>query len=471
MKHPWSWAKALITFLLLASLASASADTSANRFLTRSALLQRIASSRRTANGAVPFRPKMSCGSVVSEDGGFGISANNVWKAPTGGSSFAKREKGLEGLKLTELQIGMELRGRIVAMKPFGAFVDVGCEKDGLLPSRELQKKFGENFPGNDQLLDVTVAEVDLDNSRFRLMIKGPKPKLEADHLSEGDIVKGKVKHLASFGAFIDVGAGKDGLLHNTWLKSVSFADGVTIGEEIEVSIQRIDKENNKIILGAPGKQEGDQVRQERPERPKQDLERYRQAINNQKFKATVISLKPYGAILALEDGVRGLLPLRFASSDRIQSVSEVLDVGDKIDVYVLGIDDRGISFSRRPISGSGPRSRSDRGRSPNKKVSSTVSAGGVTINIGKEVDKFLGETSDKPSVASASTPVGVPATQSESFVEQIKKDNTEDDDEVEVEERVYNGKIYLVDPSTNELYTEEGEVVGEWEGDEPIFF
>mmetsp|Transcript_11713 Transcript_11713/g.18773 ORF Transcript_11713/g.18773 Transcript_11713/m.18773 type:complete len:481 (+) Transcript_11713:48-1490(+) len=414
---------------------------------------------------------------VASCEGNTGIGIDGVWRAPSQRFEAAPQTKSGRGLD--ELKVNDVFEGKIMASKNFGAFVNIGFERDGLLPSRELRKI--NPSPERGDSVQVRVAEVDLGSSRFRLSAVIPEPKLNTENIKEGEVVEGTVKFLTKFGAFIDVGAGKDGLLHSSWFKSTAYASGIpSIGEKIKVSVQRIDTENNKLILGAPSGEggEGKAPPTNAPLR-NQDLTKYKQAVNNQKFQATVLSLKPYGAILSLDnDGVRGLLPLRFASPDRINSVSEVLAVGDKLSVYVLGVDERGISFSTRPITGrtSQPTSR---GGGNNKKVKTTFSVGGVSINLGKEMKEaveYVHGKDDAPSShqqASAGAAAGAAASTSAQMATTPFEDEATvvDDDEVEVEERIYEGQTYLVDPTTNEVYTEEGEVVGEWDGEEPVFY
>lgn len=189
-------------------------------------------------------------------------------------------------------------------------------------------------------------------------------------------------------------------------------------------------------------------------------------------FQAKVLSIKPYGAILALADGVRGLLPTRLASPTRINSCDEVMSVDDVLTVYILGVDERGVSFSFRPITGGekqdGPAGKK-KGRGDSGSAAREIRA------IQEKLDPSIAEER-KRREATARAGASLAPPPGTDFKEDYGMDvgaytEPELDDEVEVEERKYKGVTYLVDPTTNELYTEEGEVVGEWEGEEPVFY
>jgi len=274
----------------------------------------------------------------------------------------------------------------------------------------------------------------------------------------EGDVVKGNVVSMVKFGAFVDLGVGKDALLHTSWLKSKEFSSGVSVGETIDVKIIKIDRQQNKIILGAPSGS-GQASKMPPPPQPQQDFSKYKEHINTRPFRATVVALRNFGAILQLEDGVKGLLPTRFAAPNHIDHVMEVLQEGQKIDVYILGIDDRGISFSCRQITGE-EKNRKKNQKTSGQSIKSAAMLGGG--GMGKEMKALEAELSGAPvAVQAAPAPAEAKSEDTTPVVE----------DEVEVEERVYKGVTYLVDPSTNELYSEDGEVLGEWDGAEPVFY
>ena len=145
-----------------------------------------------------------------------------------------------------------------------------------------------------------------------------------------GDIVKGVVKNIADFGAFIDLG-GIDGLLHITdmsWGRINHPAELLKIDDEIEVKILSIDREKEKVALGLKQKEAS----------PWENIEE-RYPIGN-RVKGAITNIVSYGAFVKLEDGIEGLVHISEMSwTKRINHPSEMISVGDEVDVVVLEIN------------------------------------------------------------------------------------------------------------------------------------
>ena len=145
-----------------------------------------------------------------------------------------------------------------------------------------------------------------------------------------GDIIKGVVKNIADFGAFIDLG-GIDGLLHITdmsWGRINHPAELLKIDDEIEVKILSIDREKEKVALGLKQKEAS----------PWENIEE-RYPIGN-RVKGAITNIVSYGAFVKLEDGIEGLVHISEMSwTKRINHPSEMISVGDEVDVVVLEIN------------------------------------------------------------------------------------------------------------------------------------
>jgi small subunit ribosomal protein S1 len=148
--------------------------------------------------------------------------------------------------------------------------------------------------------------------------------------LEEGQIVEGVVKNITDFGVFVDLG-GVDGLLHITdlsWGRVSHPSDVVSLDEKIKVKVLRYDKEKQRISLGL-----------------KQLKEHHWDEIETKYtidalVKGKVISLVKYGAFIELEEGVEGLVHISEMSwTQHIKHPSQIVSVGDEIDVRVLNID------------------------------------------------------------------------------------------------------------------------------------
>ncbi len=168
-----------------------------------------------------------------------------------------EREKLRDALKETLVE-GQTIEGVITSIRDFGAFVDIGGV-DGLVPISEIGWSRVENINDYytvDQKVTVIVKKLDWDNNRISLSIKETLEdpwEQTAAKLSIGSIITGKVVRLAQFGAFINLEAGVDGLLHISKLgkgRRINHPREVLEeGQEIEVQVENIDTVEKRISL------------------------------------------------------------------------------------------------------------------------------------------------------------------------------------------------------------------------------
>lgn len=167
-----------------------------------------------------------------------------------------------------------------------------------------------------------------------RKLIEDERDKMKKELLekiTEGDVVKGVVKNIADFGAFVDLG-GIDGLLHITdmsWGRISHPTEMVKIDDEIEVVILNIDREKDKIALG---------LKQKTPSPWENITEKY---PVGSRVTGEVVNVMTYGAFVKLEDGIEGLVHISEMSwTKRVNHPSELVSIGDEADVVVLGINE-----------------------------------------------------------------------------------------------------------------------------------
>jgi len=162
----------------------------------------------------------------------------------------------------TSLQKGMTVSGIVASVQKFGAFVDLGGIQ-ALLPVSEMGwGKIDDPkvlYTAGDNV-EAVIINLDWENNRITLSAKAtlPNPWDEAMRkYAEGSVLKGTVSHLTNFGAFVTIEAGVEGLVHIAKLargKKIKHAgDVLKAGEEIEVKIEKIDRENKKISLDLTG--------------------------------------------------------------------------------------------------------------------------------------------------------------------------------------------------------------------------
>jgi len=149
-------------------------------------------------------------------------------------------------------------------------------------------------------------------------------------NLQEGQVVKGVVKNLTDYGAFVDLG-GIDGLLQITdmsWKRIKHPSEIVTVGQEIDVKVLKFDRERNRVSLGL--KQLG--------EDPWVDIKR--RYPENTKVKAVITNLTDYGCFAELEEGVEGLVHVSEMDwTNKNIHPSKIVQLGDEVEVMILDID------------------------------------------------------------------------------------------------------------------------------------
>ncbi len=156
---------------------------------------------------------------------------------------------------IKELKPRMRLRGKVTKVVLSGAFVDIGLSQEGWVHISQLNKdpvnRVTEVVKPGDEVT-VWVRKVDRRRGRINLTMIEPPERVFSD-LKPGMIIKGKVTRLAPFGAFVDVGVGRDGLVHISELAPgyvENPAEIVSVGEEVEVKVLSVDRKRRQIELG-----------------------------------------------------------------------------------------------------------------------------------------------------------------------------------------------------------------------------
>jgi len=157
-------------------------------------------------------------------------------------------------LKLTDLRPKMQLQGKIKKIELFGAFVDVGAERDGLLHISQLRRERTnrvEDVVTLGQEVTVWVRKVDVGTGRIDLTMVEPL-KLDWDELKTGMVVKGKVTKLERFGVSVDIGAERPAFIHVRELSTDRVSEPgevVKPAQEVEAKVILVDRKKRKIDL------------------------------------------------------------------------------------------------------------------------------------------------------------------------------------------------------------------------------
>jgi len=247
----------------------------------------------------------------------------------------ADRIKGWERI-LSKHSEGDVVTGRVSRKIKGGLLVDIGVPV--FLPASQVDIRRPSDvgaYIGREiqcKILKIDPERRNIVVSRRRL-IEEQREEAKRSLLTElhvGQFRSGVVKNIADFGAFVDLG-GIDGLLHITdmaWGRVGHPSEVVSIDQKIEIKILSIDREKEKVALG---------LKQKTPS-PWQNIEA-RYPIG-EKVKGVAVNITPYGAFVKLEEGIEGLVHVSEMSwTRRINHPSEVVNVGDEVEVVVLAID------------------------------------------------------------------------------------------------------------------------------------
>jgi small subunit ribosomal protein S1 len=247
----------------------------------------------------------------------------------------ADRIKGWERV-LTQYKEGDVVKGRVSRKIKGGLLVDIGVPV--FLPASQVDiRRPSDVSTYIGQEISCKILKIDADRRNIvvsrRRLIEEEREQAKQRLLAEmhvGQSREGVVKNIADFGAFVDLG-GIDGLLHITdmaWGRVGHPSEVVSIDQKISIKVLSIDREKEKVALGLKQKSAS----------PWHNIE-VRYPIGS-KIKGEVVNITPYGAFVKLEEGIEGLVHVSEMSwTRRVNHPSEVVNVGDQIEVVVLAID------------------------------------------------------------------------------------------------------------------------------------
>jgi len=234
-----------------------------------------------------------------------------------------------------ECKEGDVIEGRLVARVRGGFMADVGVE--AFLPASQALPKECERID-TSQVLEFKILKI----NKFRKNVvvsrkaalfrkKEEERKKIISSLTKNTLVKGAVKNITDFGAFIDIGGGVTGLLHiadMSWGRVSHPSEIVAVGDEVEVMVLDFNKDQMRVSLG---------IRQKTKDPWENVAEKY---PPKKKVTGKVVNLAPYGAFIELEKGVEGLVHISELSwTKRYSSPADLLAIGDRVEVVVLDIN------------------------------------------------------------------------------------------------------------------------------------
>ncbi len=248
--------------------------------------------------------------------------------------------------------IGMKVKGKIMSLKDYGAFVELEDGIEGLIHVSEMswteRVKHPSKIVNIGDEVECKVLEVDSKQKRISLGMKqlqaNPWDELELKHPVGSIIEEGEVKSVTDFGIFIDIGMGLDGLVHVSdiaWNKKFNHpSEKYKKGDKIRSVVLGIDKANEKFSLG---------IKQLERDPWENIKSRYRVS---QAIDGPITKITDFGAFVEIEEGIEGLIYVSELADHRVEKPSDIVKAGDMVRAEILSIEpkERRISLSIRQL-------------------------------------------------------------------------------------------------------------------------
>jgi len=235
--------------------------------------------------------------------------------------------------------VGTRVTGEVVNLMSYGAFVKLEDGVEGLVHISEMSWTKRVNHPNEvvktADKVEVVVLEVDTEKQTISLGMKQTEVNpwdMVAEHYPPGTVIRGKVRNLTNYGAFIELQEGIDGLLHITdmsWTRKITHpSEVVKKGEEIECVVLSVDQEKKRIALG---------LKQLQADPWSGDIPA-RYHIGDS-VPGTVTKITNFGVFVELEVGLEGLLHISELADHKVDNPEEVVKVGQRVEVRIIKID------------------------------------------------------------------------------------------------------------------------------------
>jgi small subunit ribosomal protein S1 len=248
--------------------------------------------------------------------------------------------------------VGSRVRGTVVNVMSYGAFVKLEEGIEGLVHISEMSWTKRISHPSElvqiDDEIEVVVLGINREKQEISLGMKqteeNPWDRV-AERYPPGSTVKGTVRNLTNYGAFIEIEEGIDGLLHvsdMSWTRKISHPNEmVERGRELECRVLSVDQERRRIALGLK------QLAEDPWAGAIPDKYEPGQLVTGKVTKIT-----NFGVFVGLEDGLEGLLHISELADHKVENPEEVVKVGDELEVKILRVDpdERKIGLSRKRV-------------------------------------------------------------------------------------------------------------------------
>ncbi|MGZ4987325.1 MAG: 30S ribosomal protein S1 [Limisphaerales bacterium] len=238
----------------------------------------------------------------------------------------------------SKYQVGNKVKGKVVNLVPYGAFVELEPGVEGLVHVTELSWTKRIAKPSDvlkvDQELEAVVLGINREEQKISLGVRqletNPWDKA-MEKYPAGTKVKGKIRNLTSYGAFIELEEGLDGMIHVSdisWTRKINHPSEVfKKGDDVEAIVLEVDKANQRISVGV----------KQLSEDPWSNIDKFYKV--GDLVNGKVSKLASFGAFVGLEHDIDGLVHISQVSEERIDKIKNVLKVGQDVTARVIKID------------------------------------------------------------------------------------------------------------------------------------
>lgn len=237
-----------------------------------------------------------------------------------------------------KFSVGTEVNGKITKLVPYGAFVEIEQGVEGLIHVSELSWTKRITRPSDvlevDQEVKAVVLAISKEEQKISLGVRQlePNPWDEVEsRYPIGSTIKGEIRNLTAYGAFVEMEDGIDGMIHVSdlsWTRKINHpSEMLKKGEQLEAQVIDIDKTNQRISLGI------------------KQLDNDPWSAIDDKFKVgdlvkgTVSKIASFGAFVQLQDDIDGLVHISQLAEEHVGKVKDVLNVDDEVEARVIKVD------------------------------------------------------------------------------------------------------------------------------------
>ena len=248
--------------------------------------------------------------------------------------------------------IGAEVSGKITKLLPYGAFIEIEKGVEGLVHVSELSWVKRITRPSDvlelDQEIKAVVLGISIEEQKISLGVRqleeNPWSEIEARY-PIGKEIKGEVRNLTAYGAFVGLEEGIDGMIHVSdlsWTRKINHpSEMLKKNDEVEAVVLSIDKENQRVSLGI----------KQLDNDPWSDIDSKFKV--GDKVSGKVAKIASFGAFVSLDGDIDGLIHISQLSEEHVERVKDVLKVSDDVEARVIKVDkiERRIGLSIKAVS------------------------------------------------------------------------------------------------------------------------